>query len=214
MNPTRFIITRHGETEWNLEGRKMGQLDSPLTEQGLAGAEKLAGRLAGMTFDAIYSSDLGRAMRTAEIIAGRSSCQVLFDVRLRERNMGIFQGFTSKERVDRYPKECELYRNMGASYVIPNGESADQRLARTCACLDELAARHAGGTVVVVTHGGVLMGFFEFVLGLPFGSSPRFRFPNVAWNTFIREENRWVLETWGDVSHLESGSNKKRSNQT
>jgi probable phosphoglycerate mutase len=203
MHSTRFIIIRHGETEWNLQEREMGQLDSPLTERGVGGVEKLADRLAGVPFDAIYSSDLGRAAKTAEIIAGRSLCQILFDVRLRERNMGIFQGLTNKERAERYPKECAAYRTIGASYVIPNGESADQRVARTCECLEELAARHAGGTVVVVTHGGILMGFFESVLGLPFGSGARFRRPNTAWNVFVREKERWVLETWGDVSHLD-----------
>jgi broad specificity phosphatase PhoE len=203
-HPTRFIILRHAETEWNLQEREMGQLDSPLTARGIAGAAKLAVRLAKTRFDAIYSSDLRRAVVTAEIIAGKAACEIRFDVRLRERNMGIFQGLTNQERVERYPAEAEAYRRIGASYVIQDGESAEQRSARARECLEELAVRHEGDTVVVVTHGGILMGFFEFVLGLPYGSGARFRRPNTAWNVFVREKERWVLETWGDVSHLDS----------
>ena len=204
MPATRFILLRHGETEWNAVNREMGQLDSPLTARGLEQAQRLAHRVAALPFDALYSSDLGRATQTAQAIAHRCSREIAFDVRLRERHMGIFQGLTPEESSQRYPEERAAYGNKDAHYVIPSGESAEQRLRRTVACLDELAHRHPGGTVVVITHGGILMGFLEHVLGLPHGSGARFRRPNAAWNVFARDEKGWVLETWGDVSHLGS----------
>jgi probable phosphoglycerate mutase len=202
MPCTRFIIIRHGETEWNAVNREMGQLDSPLTAQGLNQAERLADRLLACRFDALYSSDLGRAVQTAKVITRKCSCEVAFDVRLRERHMGIFQGHTPAESEAQFPEERAAYQKKDANYVIPGGESAAQRLQRTVACLDELFRRHPGETIVVITHGGILMGFFEYVLGILHGAGARFRRPNAAWNVFERDERGWVLETWGDVSHL------------
>lgn len=201
---TRFIVVRHGETEWNVSGREMGHLDSPLTSLGESQAKRLAERCASMEFDALYSSDLGRATATAQIIARECGCEVNIDSRLRERNMGIFQGLTPEEMEIQFPEERAEYRRLGAVYVIPSGESANQRIERALGCLDELALRHRGETVVVVTHGGVLMGFFESVLGLPFGTSRQYRRANAAWNVFSRDTDRWVLETWGDVAHLQT----------
>lgn len=202
MAITRFIIIRHGETEWNAANREMGQLDSPLTAQGRQQAERVGQRLATVQFEALYSSDLGRAVQTAKAIVQKCAREIVFDVRLRERHMGIFQGLTPSESEARYPAERAAYKSGGASHVIPQGESAEQRQWRMVGCLDELAACHVGGTVVVVTHGGVLMGFFEYVLGLAHGAGPRFRRPNAAWNVFTKDERDWILETWGDVSHL------------
>jgi len=211
MSITRFIITRHGETQWNVEGRAMGHLDSPLTALGVGQAECLAARASAGRFSALYSSDLGRASHTARIIAAACSIEVLFDARLRERNMGVFQGLTREEMEARFPDERSAYRRTGSSYVIPAGESADQCLMRAMECLEELAARHQGETVFVVTHGGILMALFEGVLGLPFGSAGRYRRANASWNVLTRGPEGWVVETWGDVSHLDPGMPREDS---
>ncbi|MEO6873209.1 MAG: histidine phosphatase family protein [Opitutaceae bacterium] len=202
MAITRFILIRHGETEWNAVNREMGQLDSPLTARGLEQADRVAERLATVPFDVLYSSDLGRAVQTATAVARKCAHTIVFDVRLRERHMGIFQGLTADESEARFPQDRAAYHRKDGNYVIPEGESAEQRQRRTVVCLDEIAQRHVGGTVVIITHGGILMGFFEHVLGLPHGAGARFRRPNAAWNEFTRDETGWVLETWGDVSHL------------
>src|ERR1035437_8298705 len=175
MPATRFILVRHGETEWNLQEREMGQLDSPLTPLGLEQARRLGARLGQIKIDRLYSSDLPRAARTAAIIAEQTGHAVVFDVRLRERNMGIFQGLTAPEMDARYPKEREAYRTVGFEYVIPNGKSARQRVDRAVACLDELAKNHPEQTLLVITHGGILMGFFEYLLGLEFRSGRKLR---------------------------------------
>lgn len=204
MPATRFILIRHGETEWNAAGREMGQLDSPLTPLGVQQAQCLAARLSTWPLDQIYSSDLPRAARTAAILAEKHGLAVKSDVRLRERHMGIFQGFTPAESEVRFPAERAAYRAAGADYIIPSGESARQRTERTVACLEDLAAKHGGQSVLVVTHGGILLGFFEHVLGLASRSTPAFRRPNAALNVFWYDGGSWKLETWGDVSHLES----------
>ena len=122
-----LIAVRHGETgetEWNLQRREMGQLDSRLTVRGIQQAEAIGRRLSGIKFAELYSSDLGRAVQTAEIIAAMCQKQVLLDSGLRERHMGLFQGLTWEEMREQYPRERETYERTGFYDAIPEGETA------------------------------------------------------------------------------------------
>ena len=180
----------------------MGQMDSPLTPRGRRQAEAIADRLSGTEFAALYSSDLGRAVQTAEAIASRCKTELRLEEGLRERNMGIFQGLTRAEMHERFPQEWSDYERIGFRYVIPEGESAEQRLNRSVRVLTEIAEYHPGDQVIIVTHGGFLMGFFEFVLGITPGNSWRFKRRNASYNAFEYSDGKWSLETWNDTSHL------------
>jgi probable phosphoglycerate mutase len=202
MATTRFIVVRHGETAWNVEGRYQGHRDSPLTGQGNEQARALANRLVRHTFTVLYSSDLGRAARTAQIIAEATGHSVRVDARLRERNLGILQGLTEGDAPAQFPKEFKRFKVGGPDYVIPEGESMRQRYACVVDCFEDLANRHGGEQVVVVAHGGVLSSLFRRTVGIALEVPRHFRFANASWNVFARIEGRWWLETWGDVSHL------------
>lgn len=206
MNRTHIIIVRHGQTEWNIRGIRQGHLDSKLTERGQAQAKALGQRLAREKFSAIYSSDLGRAVDTAREIASLSGHPIVTDERLRERHLGIFQGLSGSEIDAKYPAERKAMRSSGPSYVIPGGESMVRQVERNMACLNELAERHAGEQIVVVTHGGVVSGFFRHTLEISLEAPRRFEFVNAGVNVFAREEGNWMLLTWGDVSHLAPGA--------
>lgn len=206
MDGTQFIIVRHGETAWNLDVRWQGHLDSPLTVRGIAQAEALARRLSEMEFSALYSSDLGRAYQTARITANATGHRIAVDERLRERNLGIFQGLRTDEIQQSYPEEYGLHKSIGPDYVIPGGESLRQQVERNLSCLEEIGQRHAGESIVVVTHGGVLGGLFRHTLCIPFESPRRFESTNGSLNIFVYEKPHWVLQTWGDISHLNSFS--------
>ena len=195
----RIILVRHGETEWNLEGRLQGHRDSPLTPTGRAQVAAIAERIARLPVAALYSSDLGRARETALRIADRTGVSPRYDERLRERWLGIFEGLTEPEIVGRYPAEWSLFREHDPDWVVPGGESARERSERTVSFLDELAARHLGETVVAVTHGGVLDGLFRFVVGLSLAVPRHFMIPNGALNVIRFDEGRWMLETWGST---------------
>lgn len=120
-NAVRLLFVRHGETESNVEHRYMGQDDSPLTPMGIAQAEAVAKRLAKKPVDAIYSSDLGRAAKTSEIISRGCGLQVTQDRRLRERHAGLLQGeLETDARVKHAQIFAELER-MGPEYVFPGG---------------------------------------------------------------------------------------------
>jgi broad specificity phosphatase PhoE len=198
-----LIAVRHGETEWNVQRREMGQLDSPLTARGRKQVERLAQRLRGQRIAALYTSDLGRAVDTANAIAAACGVMPVRDPGLRERDLGIFQGMTRAEMAERFPREFADYLAIGHEYPIPDGESGVQRTERSVRALTAIAERHAAGTVVAVTHGSFLMGFLEHVLAMPPGSGPRFKRQNAAYNAFERADDQWALATWNDVSHLD-----------
>jgi len=206
MQRTQIIIVRHGQTEWNIKGIRQGNLDSALTENGIAQAKALALRLAREKFSALYSSDLGRAVQTAEEIAALTGHEIVTDARLRERHLGIFQGLNGDEIKARHPEEYKLHRTVGPNYVIPGGESVRQQVERNVAYFNELAAKHQGEQIVVVTHGGVVSGFFRHTLSIPLEVPRRFEFVNAGLNVFANESGDWFLLTWGDVSHLAPGA--------
>lgn len=202
MPLTRFVLIRHGETVWNLEGRIQGWQDSPLTPRGLAQADALATRLAALSFDALYSSDLPRAALTAEKISRATGQPVLVDPRLRERNMGELEGLTEDERQRRFPHCRGAFRPGGLEDVVPGGETAAARLQRCLSFLNETALHHVGRTVVCVTHGGILTGLFKHVVGLAEQAQVQFARLNASLNTFCHDGQRLTLVTWGDISHL------------
>jgi probable phosphoglycerate mutase len=206
MIRTQIIIVRHGQTQWNIRKIRQGHLDSELTDKGVAQARALGQRIARENFTALYSSDLGRALHTARMIAAVTGHEIVTDERLRERHLGVFQGLSGDEIKDKHPEEYRMHRTLGPEYVIPGGESVRQQVARNVDCLDEIALKHPGEKVVVVTHGGVVSGLFRHALNIPLDAPRRFEFVNAGLNVFAYEEGHWILRTWGDVSHLDPGA--------
>ncbi len=201
--PCDLIITRHGETEWNLLGRHQGQLDSPLSPLGIAQAEAFGETVRELPVTAIYASDLGRTMETARIIAGRLSIpEIIPEPLLREVNFGILQGYTVEEFRTAHPDIHARHLERDPDYQIPGGESLRQFQERTLRGLDDIARRHPGQTVLVVAHGGNLGCVFRHVFGIPFGAQRRFSLKNVSFNRFTVSDGAWRLETWGEISHL------------
>jgi len=206
MERTQVIIVRHGQTQWNIANIRQGHLDSELTDIGIAQAKALAQRLLRERFSVLYSSDLGRAVQTAQIIAEATGHEIVTDSRLRERHLGIFQGLFGDEIKAKHPEEYKLHRTLGPDYVIPGGESVRQQVARNIAYLNEIGAKHAGETIVVITHGGVLSGLFRHTFSIPFEAPRRFEFTNAGLNVFVYEQGSWFLQTWGDLGHVANRS--------
>jgi probable phosphoglycerate mutase len=199
---THLIAVRHGETEWNSQGRFQGHLDSALNREGLAQAEALAEYLARERFDLLLSSDLGRALQTANAIALRTGHEIVVEPRLRERRMGIFQGLTPAEVKARYPDEYARFATRDPDYVIPQGESMRQLLERSIACFTELASSHAGLTLAAVTHGGVLAMLYRHARAMPLDAPRDFSLHNTGVNRFRHRLGAWQLQSWGEVGHL------------
>ncbi|MDH3584472.1 MAG: histidine phosphatase family protein [Phycisphaerae bacterium] len=202
MSATRFLLIRHGETQWNRQGRRQGHGDSPLTPTGIAQARALAFRLAETNFKALYTSDLGRAVETARHIADRTGHEVQIDTRLRERAYGIFEGLTIRQAQTLHADIYKQYRDSGPDYVIPGGESTRQRLDLFLTCLRHLADRHRDQQVAVVAHGGTINLIYRVCHGLPLRGPRHFDLPNAGINVIDFTNGRWHVVHWADVSHL------------
>jgi 2,3-bisphosphoglycerate-dependent phosphoglycerate mutase len=201
MNTILYAV-RHSETEWNLMGRQQGHLDSPLTALGIRQAQLLAGGLAKKSIDILFSSDLGRALQTAEIIAGRLSLDIHTDARLRESHLGIMQGLTREEFEERYPEEASRFNAREPEYVLPGGESIGQLFRRHIDCAEEIVRDNAGKNILIVGHGGVLRSFFHKATNTPLGGPRRFSLYNASINAFLISGAEWKLATWGEIAHL------------
>lgn len=202
MPVTRVTLIRHGETQWNREGRVQGHLDIPLSEVGVAQAQAVAERLAAEPFDALFSSDLARAYATAACVARRTGHSIAIDPRLRERHLGMLQAFTWDESARLHPEVYERYHRGESDYVVPGGESARQFFDRVIGALTEIARRLAGRRVVVVTHGGVMDALHRHVTGRGPEGSRLPRLLNASLNEFDYRDDTWSLHAWGDVAHL------------
>jgi broad specificity phosphatase PhoE len=149
---TTLILARHGETDWNRDGRFQGHADPPLNDLGREQARALAEVLAAEQLDAIYSSDLRRAHETALVVAEQRGLDVVVDRDLRERDVGEWSGLTLPEIEERFPDELRRFREEGASV----GESREALSQRVVSAVRRIAAAHPQGHVLVVTHGGAL----------------------------------------------------------
>ncbi len=150
---THLVLIRHGQTDWNVEGRYQGHNDLPLNATGRAQAGALADQLAGQSFKAIYSSDLRRAYETASIIADRLGLPVRIDERLKEIDLGEWEGMLFSDIMARYPAEWGQRQHDPAYSCPPGGETPDALSTRVGAALDEIARRHTPGPVIIVSHG-------------------------------------------------------------
>lgn len=199
---TPICIVRHGETEWNPMGKQQGHMDSTLTERGIQQAHALAEGLVDRGIELIFSSDLGRASTTADIIGKKLRLSVMTDARLRERHLGSLQGLTKLEWQQQYPDEWTAFDSGDPDYCFPGGESAQQRYDRTVGGVQNLAKQHQCNSILVVAHGGVLNGMFHKVTGIPLSRARCFSLFNATINSFTVYDGTWRLDSWGETIHL------------
>lgn len=145
---TTILLARHGQTDWNLERRVQGHTDRALDETGRAQARTLADELEDEQLDAIYSSDLIRALDTARHVADRRGLSVMALPDLREKHFGTWEGLTDAEVIERFPSARNDPWGDGET-----GESVERRVLRA---LRRIADAHPNGRVLVVSHGGPL----------------------------------------------------------
>jgi probable phosphoglycerate mutase len=199
---TRFIVVRHGETEWNVASRVQGHRDSPLTPKGHEQADAIAARLADERFDVLVASDLGRAYQTAERIALRSAHPVVPDPRLRERSFGDAEGLLYTELDARWPGVFSRVNDMDPDAAVPNGESRRQFHQRVQHAFEALARENPGRRIAVVAHGGVLAVLYRVIHDIPLARPHPIPIANASYNAVSFAADAWELEAWDDVSHL------------
>lgn len=164
---TELWLVRHGESKGNTGGILQGQKDYPLSDHGRQQAAAIAGRLRKERLTACYCSDLERAQETAEIIAALAGLDPIIDPRLREIDVGLWSGLTSDEIASRHADEWKTWQNRrDPKHKRGGGESYHDLATRVVPAFNELAARHPGGRVLIVSHGGSLNAYLASTLGM------------------------------------------------
>ena len=164
--PAQLVLVRHGQTAWNAERRFQGHADTPLSEAGRAEARALGDRLRDEPVTALYTSPLRRAVETAEIVAAVAGVPLEVDERLREIDVGSWQGLTRDEVEARFPEAYGRWLEGEASW--DDGETYEALAERILPTLVELSERHGSGLVVAVTHSGPVRVALRAAGGSPF----------------------------------------------
>jgi 2,3-bisphosphoglycerate-dependent phosphoglycerate mutase len=203
---TRLIFVRHGQSEGNRERRFGGHGPTPLTELGRAQASATGRALASSGADFLYASDLARAVETAELIGAELGLSPVRSSALRERSVGELTGLTFEEAQQRYPDAYAAMMRREADACPPGGETYAQCRSRAVDFVEELAARHAGARIVIVSHHLTLYQLITHVFGLD-GTSVRGRLivqiDNCAVHTVDRlESGIWHVHGINERAHL------------
>jgi broad specificity phosphatase PhoE len=205
MTTTLYLI-RHGETDWNMEGRWQGHADVPLNEIGRRQAQLLAQRMAseGMSFAAMYSSDLARAYQTAWELGAAVKIAVQLLPSLREIDLGYWSGLTYGEIKERYPIESQLLEQ---GQDIPRGGAETMAALghRVVEAVDAIAAQHRGEALALITHGGCIRAMLAHAdqhLGDSFIKYPHIG--NTSISVVTIDPTGWHVQSCNDMAHLEA----------
>jgi broad specificity phosphatase PhoE len=178
---TEFFLVRHGQTDWNVDERWQGHSDIPLNAAGLEQAHQLAEKLAGQHFEALYSSDLQRAVKTAEIIGTSLGLAFQTDPRLREINLGVWEGMLARDVRQEFSAAWEERQRDPLNAHAHGGETLPEVADRLEAAFDDMARYHPAGRVLVVSHGLALKTIVCLARRLPLANVYDLPWHNATW---------------------------------
>ena len=208
MHVKKLILVRHGETDWNAEGRIQGMLDVPLNALGMQQAALVAAELArSIDMADMVSSDLVRTRETTAPIAEATGFEPRFDARIRERHFGVWQGKTYEEWRVQDAVGMARYNAGDPDYGPEGGETASQFLKRCVDAVTDLVLGSKEKSLILVTHGGVVSSMVRHAQGLNPQSARTWSVPNASisvWRVeYVNDEPVFYVDRIGDVSHLE-----------
>lgn len=209
MTTTKLCLIRHGETAWNAERRLQGHTDTPLNPKGVLQARQMAQALKDINLglDVLYTSDLKRAVDTANAVVELFGVEAQVDSALRERNFGALQGLSITEAPLLRPDIWQAHIARNLDHDLEGGESIQQFSLRVRNALDSIQKRHAGKTILVVSHGGTLDMMYRIASNQSLSAQRIVSVPNASLNWISHEESSgWVVEQWADTRHLKGSA--------
>lgn len=203
--PQKIILVRHGETDYNKIHRMQGWIDVPLNSAGRLQARKVGLRLLSEKIDVIYSSDHRRAHVTALAIAKHHNLTPKKRKALRERRMGIFEGWQWEDATDprqQLWQERELaHKNGNYDWKAEGEESTVEHLFRVKQYIKKIEYLHVKHNILIVSHGATLNRILE-AYNLKNMQDGYISFGNTAITTIVNNNGTYMLETINDISHL------------
>lgn len=201
---TRIVAIRHGQTAWNAEFRLQGQIDIPLDRVGQRQAASLAEALRDEGLSAVIASDLGRAWQTAQALAAPLGLPLSADPGLRERCFGALEGQTRQQIDQQSPELARRWHSRDPDFAPEGAESLRVFYARTIAAVERLVAAHAGRTIALVSHGGVLDCLYRAATRTALEAPRSWILGNAAINRLLHTPQGFTLVGWDDAGHLEA----------
>lgn len=211
-NKCRLILVRHGETNWNKEGRYQGQIDTDLSERGLEQGRALAKALAELPIDEFYASHLKRARMTAQFCADYHGKSVQIDERLQEIAHGTWEGLLAEEVNKDYAELLQAWRDNPASVQMPEGENLQVLAERSLAAFEEIAKANIGKTVLVAAHDATNKVIICKLLKADLNSFWQVKQDNTCINVIEYEDGVWrvvLLNSTQHMGYLYSGVEQK-----
>jgi alpha-ribazole phosphatase len=207
----KILLVRHGITESNRARKLTGQCDVDLSADGYRQVEQLRDRLLGEKIDSVYSSDLRRAVATAEVISSGHELNIIRCPELREINYGKAEGLTFEEIGRLYPDVAELVKNFSLQLEFPEGESFEGFAARTSSFLDKLQEYAPSQTMLVVSHSGPLRVLVCRLLGIDLGHWRQFRLDFASLSILETYPQATIVNLLNDTSHLDRVNGKSQT---
>ena len=198
---TIIYLTRHGETEWNIEKRLQGRGDSPLTKDGIQRAKELRDRIKNIDIDVIYSSPIKRALNTANILRGNKNIDIVTDDSLMEMCFGDYEG----KKIDIVQEEnpswdIKLIMQGNVEICAPNGENLKEVRERISKLMNKIIAENIGKSILIVTHGITLKALMYYFKDEDVNSEVMGQATLTKIN--IDEKNNFYIEFKNDDSHF------------
>lgn len=197
-----YYIVRHGQTEWNILGKTQGHGNSPLTEKGLKQAEELAEGISKYPIDMIFSSDLGRAVQTAEAVGKKFNIDVQVTDALREMGFGEWEGKLIPEITEKYADIYKVWRNEPHLAEIPGGESLYMIKERLQKFIDELNNKYDNKHILFVSHSITVRVLLLMMLDSDMKNIYRIKQDNTALNIVEWRSYGPVVTKMNDTSHI------------
>lgn len=203
---THVIALRHGQTAYNATQRIQGHLDIGLDDTGRWQARRLGAALADAGLAAVHSSDLARARDTAAAVAAASGLPLALHTDLRERHFGALEGLSYAEIEARFPDDARRWRQREPGFGPGGGESLEVFSARCVAAFTRLAQAHAGQTIAIVAHGGVLDCLYRAASGIGLQQARTWQLANAAINRLLFTGEGFRVVGWDDRRHLDAAA--------
>ena len=198
----KLYLVRHGETDYNNTMRFQGQTDIPLNQTGVEQAEKLAAFFKDIPLDAVYSSSLQRAGKTAEIIAEEKGLEPVSLDALKEMSFGIWENMNSSDIQKKYPREWKDFFANPANTKIPQGESMNDVQKRAYPEIKRILDQYPEGNIAFVAHGGVIRVLICTMLGLDLNRAWRIHVGNASVTCIYYWGRSYTLDFANETLHL------------